>query len=177
LTADAEGARERARTLLRQAKLTSPPTPIDRLVRTAGALLQYIPLDDELSGMAFEKAGQAVVAVNALHHPNRQRFTIAHELGHIVMHRDHIADQVHVDKEFRVRPDAVLRRDVLAATGTDALEIEANAFASELLMPREWLERELSGGWDIDEGEKIEGLARRFKVSVSAMQFRLLDLL
>lgn len=175
MTADTPGARNKACELLAENKLVAPATPVDRLVRSK-AILQFVPLDDELSGMAFEKDGQAVVAVNALHHPNRQRFTMAHELAHIILHRDHISHQVHVDKEFRVRPDVVLRRDALAATGIDALEIEANAFASELLMPRKWLEAELQGGWDIDD-EKIGSLARKFKVSVAAMQFRLLDLL
>lgn len=140
-------------------------------------MLQYVPLDPELSGMVFEKGGQAVIVVNALHHPNRQRFTVAHELAHLVLHRKHIRQQVHVDKEIRVRAGPVLRRDAVAATGTDALEIEANAFASELLMPKNWIEAELPEGWDIDDDEKITALARKFKVSAAAMQFRLLDLL
>jgi Zn-dependent peptidase ImmA (M78 family) len=65
----------------------------------------------------------------------------------------------------------------IRATGTDALEIEANAFASELLMPRQWIEEEIDGDWDIDDEQQILGLARRFKVSQAAMQFRLLDIL
>lgn len=177
MAADTRMARKRARELIQHYALNGPATPVDRIVKAEGALLQYVPLDDELSGMAFIKAEQPVVAVNALHHPNRQRFTIAHELAHLVLHRDHLAAGVHVDKSFRVSPDAVLRRDAVAASGIDALEIEANAFASELLMPRDWVERELRGGWDIDDGEKLALLAKRFKVSAAAMQFRLMDLL
>lgn len=173
----AEDARDAAQALLEKHKVASPPTPVDRLVRAEGAMLQFAPLDDALSGMAFVKDNQAVVVVNTLHHPNRQRFTIAHELGHILLHRDLLAREVHVDKTFNVKPAAVLRRDAVAASGTDYREIEANAFASELLMPRTWLEREIQGGWDIDDDEKIASLARRFKVSIAAMQFRLMDLL
>jgi Zn-dependent peptidase ImmA (M78 family) len=102
---------------------------------------------------------------------------MAHELAHILLHWDLLTREVHVDKTFNVKPSAVLRRDAVAASGTDYREIEANAFASELLMPREWLEREIQGGRDIDDDEKIASLARRFRVSIAAMQFRLMDLI
>lgn len=175
MAADTRGARRRARELIARYALAGPATPIDRLVKAEGALLQYVPLDDELSGMAFIKNGQPVVAVNALHHSNRQRFTMAHELAHLLLHRPHLETGVHVDKGFKVSPAAVLRRDSVAASGMDALEIEANAFASEILMPGEWVRRELQGGWDIDDTERLTALAKRFKVSVAAMQFRLMD--
>lgn len=177
MAANRAAARERARELLRLRGITAPATPIDRLVKGEGAVLQYVPLDDELSGMAFIKDGQPVVAVNALHHPNRQRFTMAHELGHLLLHRDYLAAGVHVDKEFKVSPERVLQRGALAASGVDAYEMEANAFASELLMPQEWLQNETHGSWDIDDGERLAALAKRFKVSPAAMQFRLMDLL
>jgi Zn-dependent peptidase ImmA (M78 family) len=169
-------ARRRAQLLLLRHGISAAPVPVERLVKAEGAMLQYAPLDDELSGMAFEKGGVAVIAVNALHHPNRQRFTIAHELAHVLLHREVISGQVHVDKEFRVRPDLVLNRDQLAASGTDPREMEANAFASELLMPKDWVQREIEDGWNIDDDEKIASLARKFRVSVAAMQFRLVDL-
>lgn len=167
-------ARKKAREILKQFDIDEAPIPIDRIAKLLGVAVHHVALDGELSGMALEKDGQAVVGVNSLHHPNRQRFTIAHELAHIVLHRAHIAAQVHVDKEFRVRSGRVLRRDTVAATGTDALEIEANAFASELLMPRQLIEQELHGDWDIDD-ERLSELARKFKVSTAAMQFRIMD--
>lgn len=169
-------ARQRAQALIEAYDVKGPPTPLERIVRGEGALLQYVPLDDELSGMAFEKEGVPVIAVNALHHPNRQRFTIAHELGHVLLHREVISGQVHVDKEFRVLPDLVLNRDQLAASGTDPLEIDANAFASELLIPKAWVEQEIAGAWNMDDDEKMASLARKFRVSVTAIQFRLVNL-
>lgn len=177
MAADREHARRQARELLERREIVRPATPIERLVKMEGAVLQYVPLDDELSGMAFVKGGQPIIVVNALHPPNRQRFTTAHELGHITLHLDYISSGVHVDKEFRVSPETVLKRDVLASSGRDWREIEANAFASELLMPRDWVLAEIQGGLDIDDDEKLAMLARRFKVSQAAMQFRLMDLL
>ena len=121
------------------------------------------------SGMAYIKDGVGIIGVNALHHPNRQRFSAAHELGHHELHAQEIGKAVHVDKEFRV-----LLRDDVSSQGIDPLEIEANAFASELLMPREFLMSALdAGGLDIEDDAGIEALARKFRVSASTMRYRL----
>ncbi|MCV9937476.1 ImmA/IrrE family metallo-endopeptidase [Boseaceae bacterium BT-24-1] len=54
------------------------------------------------------------------------------------------------------------------------MEIEANAFASELLIPGELLAAALEdGGVDLEDEAGVEALARRFRVSASAMRFRL----
>ena len=81
---------------------------------------------------------------------------------------DHQA--VHVDKGIRV----LFRNDV-SALGTEPMEIEANAFASELLIPGYLLAAALEGGGvDLEDEAAIEGLARRFRVSAAAMRFRLI---
>jgi len=116
--------------------------------------------------MAFIKEGVSVIAVNALHHPHRQRFTIAHEMAHHVLHADRLAAGVHVDK-------VILRRDVLATRGVDDLEIEANTFASELLMPRELFGQIVGPAIDLNDEARLSAIARRFKVSVAALQYRL----
>jgi len=119
--------------------------------------------------MAFIKDGIGIIGVNALHHPNRQRFSAAHELGHHELHAQEIEKKVHVDKGFRV-----LLRDDVSSRGVDPLEIEANAFASELLMPRDLLAGVLdASGLDLEDDAGIELLAKKFRVSASAMRFRL----
>jgi Zn-dependent peptidase ImmA (M78 family) len=160
-------AREEARRLFEQHRVKSAPVPIERIAKALGVRVQYSPLDGELSGMAYIKDGVPIVGINALHHPNRQRFTLAHELGHICLHRPQLENQVHVDK-------GSLRRDAITATGEDALEIEANAFASELLMPDELLQAALEGQTiDLEDDAMISALAKRFRVSEAAMRFRL----
>ena len=68
----------------------------------------------------------------------------------------------------------VLFRNSRSAKGEDPKEIEANNFAAELLMPQELLEKELSKGRiDLDDGESLEKLAKRFGVSVQALMIRL----
>jgi Zn-dependent peptidase ImmA (M78 family) len=158
--------RQWARDLVAQHGVTKPPIPVDRIAKSQGISLQYAPLDEELSGMAFIKGTTAVIAVNALHHPNRQRFTIAHELAHHVLHAPLLRSGVHVDK-------VILERAQLAAKGTDDLEIEANAFASELLMPRDLFEPLVDREFDLNDEASVLALARRFKVSLAALQFRL----
>jgi Zn-dependent peptidase ImmA (M78 family) len=110
-----------------------------------------------------------IITVIDVHHPNRQRFSAAHELAHHKLHAQEIRKAVHIDKGFRV-----LLRDDVSSQGIDPLEIEANAFASELLMPQEFMKSALdAGGLDIEDDAGIEALARKFRVSTSAMRYRL----
>jgi Zn-dependent peptidase ImmA (M78 family) len=153
--------------LLEKHKVIAPAVPVERIAKQEGARIQFGPLDNKLSGMVFFKDGVPVIGVNSLHHPNRQRFTIAHELGHLMLHRTKIETGVHVDKEL-----AVLRRDALAGKGIDPIEMEANQFAALLLVPDVLLEQTVPSSRHLDD-EQIEALAKRFKVSTVTMQFRL----
>jgi hypothetical protein len=145
-----------ARKLLDNLRIQSIPVPVDRVARALGAQIRFSPLDEELSGLICIKDGVPIIGVNTLHHPNRQRFTVAHEIAHLQLHRDHITSAVHVDKRFA---EPVLRRDSSSATGTEWLEIEANHFASALLMPKH-----------------LEELAKKFQVSKATLQYRIRNL-
>ncbi|WFU65810.1 ImmA/IrrE family metallo-endopeptidase [Bradyrhizobium brasilense] len=169
MKADTERARSAAQAIIRDFAVKSPPVPIERIIKSKNIVLQYAPLEEELSGMAYIKDGVGIIGVNALHHPNRQRFSAAHELAHHELHAKEIRKTVHVDREFRV-----LLRDDVSSQGVNPLEIEANAFASELLMPRELLMTALGdGGLDLDDEAGIDALARKFRVSPAAMRYRL----
>lgn len=161
-------ARAEALRLFEANAVKSAPVPLDRIARAAGAIVQYAPFDGELSGMAFIKNGQAMIGVNSLHAPTRKRFTLAHELGHVILHRHVLeAEGVHVDK-------GVLRRDTLASQGTDDREIEANNFAAELLIPEPLLAAALDERTlDLEDDEAVQALAKRFNVSPSALVYRI----
>ena len=159
----------RAQSLLADNEVTAPPVPIERIAKSLGAKLRYSPLDEELSGMIYIHEETPIIGVNALHHPNRQRFTIAHECGHLVLHKTQISKEVHIDKDF-----PMLMRDSVSAAGVDEMEIEANLFAAELLMPKDLLAKALGDEpLDIDDESAVNALARSFKVSSAAMRFRL----
>ncbi|GLS37300.1 hypothetical protein GCM10010869_28930 [Mesorhizobium tianshanense] len=70
-----------------------------------------------------------------------------------------------------------MRRDALAAAGTDPTEIEANTFAAELLMPTDLLMAALDGhSVDLEDDAAIGSLAKRFRVSEAAIRYRLSSL-
>ena len=162
----------RVRKLLKEHKVTAAPVPVEKIATTLGAQVRYSEFDDELSGMIYIKGSRPIIGVNSLHPENRQRFTIAHELAHLVLHRRLIEDYVHVDKRF-----PVLMRDASSATGTQRMEMEANHFAAELLMPVFLLSSMLKkNGFDIDDKEPLEKLSRKFRVSKQALDYRISNL-
>ena len=163
-------ARDEARALVEKLGLKAPPVPVEKLAKGLGVRVEFNPFDDELSGMAFLRDGKPVIGVNANHHPNRQRFTIAHELGHILLHHRELEAAVLIDKNF-------IPRNSVSAEGIDPLERQANAFAAELLMPVKFVRKVLSkSARDLSDDDYLIGLAKRFRVSLAAFQFRLQSL-
>lgn len=155
--------------ILKEENITKAPVPVEKIARLLGATIRYSALDEELSGMIYVKDDKIIIGVNAIQHPNRQRFTIAHELGHLSLHKSEINNEIHVDKKFQV-----LMRDTKASLGTDQIEVEANYFASALLIPNSLLRQNLENiSFDIDDENFITEIARKFKVSAQAMQLKL----
>ncbi|MDT3438732.1 ImmA/IrrE family metallo-endopeptidase [Pseudofrankia sp. BMG5.37] len=166
-------AHEEASRLLRTARLAQPPVPVERLAREAGALISYQPFEaDDISGLLYRAVGAApVIGVNSTNSKVRQRFTIAHELGHLLLHKGNgLIFERHVRLNFR---------DATSSTATDSEEIDANEFAAELLMPEDLLKKALDAilaGRHLSDSELVARLARRFEVSQQAMTFRLATL-
>lgn len=115
---------------------------------------------DHISGLIRkdpEHGGESGYAIytNANHRRTRRRFTIAHELGHYVLHRDEIGEGITDDALYRSRLSGPLER-------------QANRFAANLLMPWDLVIEATNQGVD-----SVEELAARFEVSRSAMSVRL----
>jgi len=160
---------EQAEALREELGITSIPVPVERIARALGAQIRYSPLDDEISGMIFMRDGSPIIGVNSLHHVHRQRFTIAHEIAHLKLHREQLAASIHVDKTFRI-----LHRDEKAAMGTDQVEIAANQFAAALLVPRSILDAEFKGKtFDIDDERPLEALSKKLRVSKQTLEYRI----
>lgn len=95
--------------------------------------------------------------------------TAVHQYGDVLVGRVRV-DQVHVD-----RVDSIFRihlRNEKSSEGTDQEEKEANLFAAELLMPKQFVDRDLKAVKVLDE-DSLQLLAHRYDVSVQAMTFRL----
>lgn len=158
--------RRKANGVLAAAGITSAPVPIERVASSLGAEVRYAPYEgNDLAGMLIRQGNQTLIGVNSSHHRNRQRFTIAHECGHLMLH----ADGVYIDKAFEV-----FRRDEKSSEASDPREIEANQCAAELLMPVKFLFEDLRGRLvDLEDGSQIAELAKRYGVSAQAMTYRI----
>lgn len=142
------------------------PVPVERLVLDRGIVLRKGDLR-EVSGLLLRDGEIATIGVNSRQSSVRQRFTIAHEFGHFLLHEGIVE---HVDQDYRVN----YRSDV-SSSATDVDEIEANFFAASLLMPRSMLdEREAVAA--IDNDRRVKALAQEFDVSQHAMSLRLANL-
>jgi len=155
--------------ILEDLDIQKPPIPVRKIARHCDARIVRVSGEDDndLSGFLYREGDQAVIGVNKDHAPVRQRFTIAHEVGHLLLHDHH--DQVHVDRGFRVR-----LRDNVSSQGTDRDEVEANRFAAELLMPLHLLRKDLQNlNLDLADDDELRALARRYGVSTQALAIRL----
>ena len=148
---------------------STPPIDLNAIARLLEINVSEEELDEDISGLAFCKDGAKFVVVNSTHAPNRRRFTLAHEIAHHALHENHLLGNVHVDGR------RILRRDELSAKGKDLMEIEANNFAAELLMPSPWLAEFLPPGFDPEDKDKVYELAVRFGVSEAAFYYRVLS--
>ena len=156
--------------MLQENELREAPVDVERIARNLGIFVTRTPSEDDISGFLLVHAdGRAVIGVNTLHHPNRQRFTIAHEIGHFLLHD---FNEVHVDRAV------VKLRNRVSSRGDDSEEIEANRFAAEILMPEAFLSNDLDESTFIDlhDDRSMLRLARRYQVSVQAMTNRLVSL-
>lgn len=136
--------------------------PVDpvRIARVLGMDVITAQLADDVAGAIVKERGQdPSIVLNAQDHPNRQRFTCAHEIGHFVR-RDAVGD----DYEY------VDYRDIFSSTGELEEERFANEFAASLLMPEE-----IVRSFHRDGLRDIQ-MALRFGVSRDAMGFRIKNL-
>ncbi len=96
-------------------------------------------LEDDVSGY-IEKMSKNIaysLVYNRTHHKHRQRFTLAHELGHYVLHKDILGDGTNDTKMYRTNPNSSHYNPNISTRH----ENEANEFASRILMPQEFIKR------------------------------------
>jgi len=160
---------DRVNALLKQFDVQTAPVPVDQIAAGLGARITYQEFDDNLSGILVRvDDGTAAIAVNSSHAPARQRFTIAHEIAHLLLHEGRL---VFVDRMVRVN----LRHEPSAKPSRE--ETVANRFAAELLMPESILMGSIIELRDshVSGRDMIALLADRFQTSIQAMEYRLAD--
>lgn len=154
---------DRAQQVVIAKHLNEAPISLSALAADLGLQIISAKLPNGISGEIRPdpntRAG-FIIRVNKADPARRQRFTVAHEIGHYLLHRDEIGDGI---------TDDVLYRSSLS----DSREAQANRLAADLLMPsaivRHWKEKARSM-----EAEDLVGfLADKFNVSTAAMKIRL----
>jgi Zn-dependent peptidase ImmA (M78 family) len=159
----------RATDLLRKLDLFEVPVNVQAIAERLGANVVFDDLEDEVSGFLLKEKGVVTIAINKAHHPNRQRFTIAHECGHLALHAAGQKDQLWVDKAY------LFFRDSQSSTGDQLAEIQANQFAAGLLMPEALIRSHIEDVTALSDVD-IFRLSVRFEVSEQAMTLRLVSL-
>jgi Zn-dependent peptidase ImmA (M78 family) len=157
-------ARRLAGALLSENKIISPQVDVEALARKCGLEVAYVDVDGKLSGQLYPDIPEIVINRRGRGR-ERQRFTIAHELGHWRL-RHHLLGAL---------PEDTLGysgafEDEGSHEGRSPVEIEANTFAAELLMPSSWirkLQKPLKTG-------APQQLARQYGVSEQAMFYQLM---
>ena len=168
----------RVQRLLNESRIRSAPVRIEKIAKRHGITLKKQTGESNISGALFKNGSVSVIAVNEIHAPSRQRFTIAHELGHYFLHNF----EVHFDHDFISEAtvykgrEKVFLRNATSSEAKDPKEIEANRFAAALLMPVSLLRKCLKPYSVPLSGKGVEALAEKFRVSQQAMTFRLLNL-
>ena len=146
-------AKNAARKLLKLASVKNAPVYINQVVPVLKEQyglddLKGLELSEHLSGFLIQESDLSAIAYNKDHHVHRKRFTVAHEIGHLVLGHN-TCDEGGI---------------------TENEETEANIFAAEMLMPAELLKKDLNGS-----GFTLDSLAKNYWVSSEAMGNRLRD--
>lgn len=145
-------ARTKARYLLREYNILRPPVYPEDLAERMGIQIHYHLVDDVDFSFSLKKGIKYIIFVHISGNQGRDRWSVAHELGHIVLGHYEL---------YRV--DTVLY-DRLTDRERYILDREADVFAEELLMPVEWV---------VKYRQKESDLRGLFKVSKEAISIRL----
>lgn len=170
-----EAIERHAELVLRQTGQTAGQVDVVAVAEALGARVHAQPLDDDVSGVLIIQQDERHILVNDTQAPTRQRFSIAHEIGHLVLH-DTRANRLFVDGRLRLyqrvgQPSSEAYQKPDSQTTPDE-EREANHFAAALLMPEPTVRAYAFRRPILDE-EAVQEMADVFGVSVQAMSIRL----
>src|SRR6266581_6619050 len=116
---------QRVTELLEKFNIKRAAVDVEKIAKELNIEIVRGDVDEDVSGYLMRdlRTGKAVIGVNDSHIKPRQRFTIAHELGHFLLHT---GETFHVDQEKGAL--TVKFRDAQSSTGEDDSEREANLF-------------------------------------------------
>ncbi len=147
-------AERRAKEVVERFGLSGPPVPLAEICRALGIAVYVRPFE-YVAGVFINDDVFPVIIVNSGERRVRQRFTIAHELGHYFVDHGH---------QSFAEPGGGSRR-----------ERDAERFAACLLMPAAWVK----GYWEAyaaNDENRLAVVADLFEVSPTALKHRISEL-
>lgn len=136
------------------------PVKLGAIAGELGLSVKVSTLSSGVSGEIKKVKSGYEVRVNKHEIKERQRFTLAHEISHYLLHEDLIGDGI---------SDTILYRSSLS----DTLEAQANRLAADILMPVDIVAAKLVEYSSESEVQRYEKIAKDLCVSTSALKIRL----
>ncbi len=133
---------------------------VGAIAKDFGITVMKSTMPGSISGEIRETEGRVTIKVNRHDVKERQRFTIAHEIAHFLLHRDRLANGI---------TDDVLYRSGL----TDDLERQANRLAADIIMPYNLIQIALSSLNSLKTEDKLKTISELAQVSLAAVRIRL----
>lgn len=139
------------------------PVKVGQIAKDLGVKIKVSGMRMGISGQIKREEDGHVIRVNRYEARRRQRFTIAHELAHFLLHKSLIDSS----------PDGITDNILYRSGAPENTEYEANRLAAEIVMPTLQIEKMLQGYSKKITDETIEDFAEHFQVSKAAMEIRL----
>ena len=155
-----KAAKTKASLIIKALQINSPPILLKEVKKYIKKTTNYtffvkkVPLSINFSGQIIITGQNVGIMYNSKHNDRRQRFTVAHEFGHLILEHD-----------FKAKT----YKEIIDFKSKSAIEIEANVFAAELLMPKDILRKEITN----NTVNGIDGLSKKFWVSKKALWFKI----
>jgi Zn-dependent peptidase ImmA (M78 family) len=153
----------RAREIISELYIEKPEhIVIEDIATMRGALIKETPMKGA-DGRLASIGSKGIISIREdIDIVGKKRFVMAHELGHFELHRGKVFNKNCTDKEF------------FSWYKGNPIEIEANFFAAELLMPEDIFKSRIEGK-DVNK-DLIESLAAEFNTSLTATSIRYVTL-
>jgi Zn-dependent peptidase ImmA (M78 family) len=157
--------KEKANQILLDFNITTPPVPIEEIIEGFALKIEMVDKNEKYEGELIPEL--RIIRCNSRKPVHRQRFTLAHELGHMVLsHKERLFEDIEesfneIEEQFSYADNTSYGKP---------REIEANQFAREILMPTAWVQKD----WKKYKKD-VSGMADYYCVSKDALFIKLLD--
>ncbi|MCY4034868.1 MAG: ImmA/IrrE family metallo-endopeptidase [Hyphomicrobiales bacterium] len=144
--------------------LSEYPVKVGQIAKELNVKIKVSGMPTGISGQIKNEESGYIIRVNRYEARERQRFTIAHELAHFMLHK----------KLIDISAEGITDNVLYRSGAPENTEYEANRLAAEIVMPTSQIEETLRENFNKTVTEEtIENLAERFQVSKAAMEIRL----